>query len=171
MYRLLPEQQLKNPGGKGCCKPEMTTHTNVLSQHVCYGSSLSKHKTKSCFSTSTSSVRIWYRQKGAIQTDRHHQADTWRSLLGSMCVPVWHCTYNLGGSRKSLQWSSPMLMPWLCLLDYIKILQHWEHVLGKAAKWKEFVNISETKPSGGLAATYIFKHTDWGMCRFSILNK
>lgn len=105
MCCLLPEQQLKHSGGKGCYKPKNTAQSYVLSQHVCYGSSLLKHKTKSCFSTSTSNVRIRYRQKGAIQTGRPdttrltHEGAFWDPCV-YLCV-AQHCTYNLGGSRRS----------------------------------------------------------------------
>lgn len=75
-----------------------------------------------------------------------------------------HCTHTLVGNKG--------IMPWICLWKNVKILAlHRERILGKATKWREFVNTSETKTSEGLAAEYIFKHVDWEMCRFSILNK
>lgn len=95
MCCLLSEQQLRHSGGKGCCKPKKTAQSYVLSQHICYGSSLLKHKTKSCFSTSTSNVRIWYRQKGAIQTGR---PDTTRLTHEGT---FWDPRAYFGGSRKS----------------------------------------------------------------------
>lgn len=79
--------------------------------------------------------------------------EPFRSYLCTHPCMALHCTQTLVGNKG--------IMPWICLWKNVKILAlHREHILGKATKWREFVNTSETKTSEGLAAEYIFKHVD-----------